>query len=160
MQFRARQSNQYKLQNTGYNKEINHTEIRPVWHEIYPDNTMECLLEVAPTGIIGVDANNSLVEQDKKLAKLNLAWYGKIITLLSRIKDAILIIDYPGPIPYTTAGGILFGNFLNGIVDEFDLDQPFPPFTRYTDMLYPSPTPLAVHWRKKCIDWLPRYLPK
>ncbi|MBU2608711.1 MAG: hypothetical protein KKF26_05275, partial [Chloroflexi bacterium] len=46
------------------------------------------------------------------------------------------------PIPYTTAGGILFGNFLNANVDEFDLDTPFTAFTRYTDMLYPGDKPL------------------
>jgi hypothetical protein len=100
------------------------------------------MLQVGPAGIMGVDADNDLVEQDKLFSRLNLSWYGKIITLLGRIEDVILIIDYPGPIPYTTAGGILFGNFLNANVDEFDLDIPFTPFTRYTDMLYPGPTPL------------------
>ncbi len=100
------------------------------------------ILQVAPTGIIGVDANKDLLEQDIIFTRLKLSWYGKIITLLSRIEDVILIIDYPTSIPYTTAGGILFCNFLNGNVDEFDLDIPFTPFTRYTDMLYPSTTPL------------------
>ncbi|MFC2016554.1 hypothetical protein ACFLUF_02445 [Chloroflexota bacterium] len=100
------------------------------------------ILQVAPTGIIGVDATNDLVAQDKYFTRLNLSWYGKVITLLSRIKKLILVIDYPGPIPYTTAGGILFGNFLNANVDEFDLNIPFTPFTRYTDMLYPEVRPL------------------
>ncbi|MCL5934999.1 MAG: hypothetical protein M1543_00635 [Firmicutes bacterium] len=100
------------------------------------------MLLVAPTGIIGVNANNHLAKQDQILARLNLNWYGKIITLLSKIEEAILVIDYPGPIPYTTAGGILFGNFLNANVDEFNLDIPFTPFTRYTDMLYPGNAPL------------------
>ncbi len=96
------------------------------------------ILQVSPTGIIGVDADNDLVKQDRYFARLNLSWYGKIITLLSHIKDVILIIDYPGPLPYTTAGGVLFGNFVNANVDEFDLDIPFPPFTRYADMLHPG----------------------
>ena len=100
------------------------------------------ILQVAPTGTIGVSVSNDLRQQDAEFAKLNLHWYGKILTLLSKIEDAVLIIDYPGPIPYTTAGGILFGNFLNANVDEFDLDVPFPPFNRYTDMLYPGETPL------------------
>lgn len=105
-------------------------------------------LQVSPSGIVGVDASNDLVEQDKRLAKLNLAWYGKIITLLSKIKEVIIIVDYPGPMPYTTAGGILFGNFLNANVDEFDLDKPYPPFTRYTDMLYPGKEPLSPNLPK------------
>jgi hypothetical protein len=100
-------------------------------------------LQVAPTGIVGVDAHNDLLVQDKKCAKLNLAWYGKIVTLLSKLSGVIVILDYPGPIPYTTAGGILFGNFLNATIDEFDLDLPFPPFTRYSDMLYASTTPVC-----------------
>ncbi len=93
------------------------------------------MLQVSPTGVIGVDANNDLVEQDRYFTHLNLAWYGKIVTLLGRIKGAIVIIDYPGPIPYTTSGGLLFGNFLNASVDEFDLKIPFPPYNRYSDML-------------------------
>ncbi|MBI2822152.1 MAG: hypothetical protein HYX74_07995 [Acidobacteria bacterium] len=100
------------------------------------------ILQVSPTGIVGVDANNDLREQDRHFTRLNLTWYGKLITLLGRIKSAILIIDYPGPIPYTTAGGILFGNFLNATIDEFDLSVSFPPFTRYSDMLYFGVKPL------------------
>ena len=103
-----------------------------------------CMLQVGPAGVMGVDANQDLVAQDKHFAHLNLQWYGKIITLLGSIQRAILVIDYPGPIPYTTAGGILFGNFLNANVDEFDLTKPFTAFTRYTDMLYPGPSPLVA----------------
>lgn len=100
------------------------------------------ILQVSPAGVIGVDAANDLVAQDRHFTRLNLDWYGKVITLLGKIKDAIIIIDYPGPMPYTTAGGILFGNFLNANVDEFDLNIPFTPFTRYTDMIYPGSRPL------------------
>ncbi len=92
------------------------------------------ILQVAPTGTIGVSADNNLVKQDIEFARLNLNWYGKVLSLLSKIKDVVLIIDYPGPLPYTTAGGILYGNFLNANVDEYDLDVPFPPYTRYADL--------------------------
>lgn len=101
------------------------------------------MLQVGPAGIMGIDACNDLVKQDKEFAKLNLRWYGKLITLLNKIQDAVLVIDYPGPVPYTTAGGILFGNYLNANVDEFDLDTDFLPFTRYSDMLYPGPNPIC-----------------
>lgn len=103
-----------------------------------------CMLQVGPEGIMGVDANEDLVAQDKEFCKLNLRWYGKLLTLLGAIDKAIIILDYPGPIPYTTAGGILFGNFLNANVDEFDLRQ-VTPFTRYTDMLYPDVKPLVTN---------------
>ena len=102
-----------------------------------------CMLQVGPEGIMGVDANADLVAQDKEFTRLNLQWYGKIITLLGAIKEAILVLDYPGPIPYTVAGGVLFGNFLNANVDEFDLRK-LTPFTRYSDMLYPDKTPLVT----------------
>ncbi len=102
-----------------------------------------CMLQVGPEGIMGVDANEDLVAQDKLFTKLNLHWYGKILTLLGAIDEAILIVDYPGPIPYTTAGGILFGNFLNANVDELDLRK-LTPFTRYSDMLYPDVKPLVT----------------
>ncbi len=93
------------------------------------------MLQVAPTGVIGVDARQDLVAQDRDFTRMNLAWYGKVVTLLGRIREAIVIIDYPGPIPYTTSGGLLFGNFLNASVDEFDLRIAFPPYNRYSDML-------------------------
>lgn len=93
-------------------------------------------LVVGPTGIVDVDADHDLIRQDARLTRFNLECYGKVITLLSYIDDVIVIMDYPGPPPYTTAGGILFGNFLNATIDEFDLEQGMPPFTRYADMLY------------------------
>lgn len=102
-----------------------------------------CMLQVGTQGVMGIDASEDLVAQDKNFARLNLRWYGKIVTLLSSLKDVVLLIDYPGPIPYTTSGGILFGNFLNATVDEFDLTESFTPFTRYTDMLYPDVNPLV-----------------
>ncbi len=100
------------------------------------------MLQVGPAGMMGIDADNDLVRQDRRFSVYNLTWYGKLLTLLSKIDKAILIIDYPGPLPYTTAGGILFGNFLNATIDELDLDVPTPPFTRYTDMLYPGREPI------------------
>lgn len=117
---------------------------RLIWESEYVQRRYlcGCMLQVGPEGIMGVDANADLVAQDKEFCKLNLRWYGKLLTLLGAIDQAIIILDYPGPIPYTTAGGILFGNFLNANVDEFDLRK-VTPFTRYTDMLYPDVKPLV-----------------
>lgn len=94
------------------------------------------ILKVAPTGINGVHARNDLLLQDRELTKLSMQWFGKMATLLSKLDDVIAIIDHPNSIPYTTAGGILFCNFLNANVDEFDLDVDFTPFSRYMDQLY------------------------
>jgi len=113
---------------------------RMIYESGFVRNKLVCsvILQVSPTGIVGVDANKDLAAQDRHFTRLNLSWYGKIITLLSHIDNVILIIDYPGPLPYTTAGGVLFGNFVNANVDEFNLDIPFPAFTRYADMLHPG----------------------
>jgi len=118
---------------------------RLIWESEYVQKRFlcSCMLQVGPEGIMGVDASADLVTQDKEFARLNLQWYGKIITLLGAIKEVVLVIDYPGPIPYTVAGGVLFGNFLNANVDEFDLRK-LTPFTRYSDMLYPGKTPLVT----------------
>ena len=117
---------------------------RLIWESDYVQKRFlfGCMLQVGPEGIMGVDANNDLIAQDKEFARLNLQWYGKVLTLLGAIKDVILIIDYPGPIPYTASGGVLFGNFLNANVDELDLRK-LTPFTRYSDMLYPDQKPLV-----------------
>lgn len=118
---------------------------RCIYESDYVQSKYVCgvMLQVGPAGVMGVDADNDLVQQDRRFSVYNLTWYGRIITLLSSIEDAIIIIDYPGPMPYTTAGGLLFGNFLNGNVDELSLDVAMPPFTRYTDMLYPDRVPLS-----------------
>jgi hypothetical protein len=107
-----------------------------VFKSPFVQNKFVCsvMLQVAPTGIIGVNADNDMVKQDAEFARLNLNWFGKILTMLGKIEDIILVIDYPGPLPYTTAGGILFCNFLNANVDEYDLDVTFPPYTRYSDL--------------------------
>jgi hypothetical protein len=110
---------------------------RVIYDSPFVQNKFVCsvFLQVAPPGIIGVDAHNDLLVQDKKCTRLNLAWYGKIITLLSKLTHVIVVLDYPGPIPYSTAGGILFGNFWNATIDEFDLEIPFPPFTTFSRIL-------------------------
>lgn len=109
---------------------------RAIFESPFVQNKFVCsvILQVAPTGTIGVSAENDLVKQDIEFTRLNLNWFGKVLTLLSKIKDVILVIDYPGPLPYTTAGGILYGNFLNANVDEYDLSVPFPAYTRYSDL--------------------------
>lgn len=111
---------------------------RMIYQSDFVQEKFSCsvILQVTPTGINGVHARNDLLKQDKELTKVSMQWFGKMATLLCRLEDVIAIIDYPNSIPYTTAGGILFCNFLNANVDEFDLDIDFTPFSRYMDQLY------------------------
>jgi hypothetical protein len=95
-----------------------------------------CFLKPSPAGIIGVDADNDLFSLDKRLTIDNFKYYGKIITLLSSIDECIAILDGSCPIPYVFAAGMIFANFSAASVDIFDLNQPLPGYTWYTEALY------------------------
>ncbi len=94
------------------------------------------MLNVAPSGIAEVCADNDLLKQDELMAVDTLRWYGKLLTLLEQIDQCNVIVDGPMPIGYMRAGGIVYDNFAGLSVDEFDLDQGFPPFSRYSEMYY------------------------
>lgn len=89
-----------------------------------------------PSGITGVDADNDLYSLDERVAIHNFKTYGKVITLLRKIKDVIAVLDFNGPVSYNFAGGVVFGTFTASSVDLFDLDVPFPGYTMYTESYY------------------------
>jgi len=125
------------------------------------------MLNVAPSGIIEVNANNDLLKQDDYMAVDTLRSYGKLLTLLEHIDKCNVIVDGPMPIGYMRAGGIVYDNFAGLSVDEFDLDQGFPPFSRYTEMYFDElghrlieqlpPLNPAVKWmiNNYCMSGLP-----
>lgn len=94
------------------------------------------ILTTSPNGIMGVDADNNLLKQNERITIDSLRWYGKLLTLLKEIDQCIVILDGPYPIGYMKAGGIVFDNFLGLSIDEFDLDQGWPPFSRYSEMFF------------------------
>lgn len=98
--------------------------------------TFACFLQPSPAGIIGVDADNDLFALDERLAIDNFKYYGKILTLLSDIEDCITVLDFSCPIPYVFVAGMIFANFSAASVDMFDLNQPLPGYTWYTETLY------------------------
>lgn len=91
---------------------------------------------VNPSGVIAVDADKDLDKLNDRLTRVNLFHYGKVTALYDRIEDCIVIIDYPGPLNYADAGGMIFGNLMCASIDEFDLDAPYPAFSRYSESLY------------------------
>ncbi len=93
-------------------------------------------LVVNPTGVIAVDADRDLNSLNHRLTLVNLSHYGKLTALFDEIKDCIVIIDFPGPLNYAVAGGMIFGNLMCASIDEFDLDAPYPAFSRYSESLY------------------------
>ena len=101
------------------------------------------ILTTSPNGIMGVDADNDLLDQNDRITIDALRWYGKLLTLLKEIDQCVVLLDGPYPIGYMKAAGIVFDNFMGLSVDEFDLDHGWPPFSRYTEMYFdPQGVPL------------------
>jgi len=98
--------------------------------------TFACFFKPTPAGIVGVTANNNLYELNREVTKLNMATYGKIMTLLGRIDEVITVLDFCCPVPYVFAGGVIYGNFCSANMDLLDLDQPLPSYTWYTESYY------------------------
>jgi len=125
------------------------------------------ILAVSPNGINEVSADNDLLKQNDYITVDTLRWYGKLLTLLEKIDECNVIVDGPYPIGYMKAGGIVYDNFAGLSVDEFDLDQGFPPFSRYTEMYFDEqghpflekipPLNPAVKWmiNNYCMSGLP-----
>jgi len=65
-----------------------------------------------------------------------LQYYGKIMTLLGEVDECIAGLDFPCPVPYVFAAGVIYANFIGANQDLFDLDQPLPPYTWYTEAFY------------------------
>lgn len=93
-------------------------------------------LMVSPNGIVGVDADNNLLDLNERVMVSGLETYGKVITLLSKISEMIVLLDFPCPVAYVRGAGVIFANFLSLNMDMFDLDNPLPSYTWYTEAFY------------------------
>ena len=100
-------------------------------------------LVASPSGVVGVDADNDLYALNDRLTAAGCAWYGKIMTLLGQIDDCIAVLDFPCPVPYVFAAGVIYANFAGASVDLFDLDNPLPAYTWYTEAFYGKGGPLV-----------------
>jgi len=94
------------------------------------------IMKIFPSGITGVDSDNDLLALNERITVESLLEYGKVVTLLGKIPDCIVVLDCPGPVPYTFGGGLIFGNFLSASVDQFDLDNPLTPYCFYSEMAF------------------------
>jgi hypothetical protein len=93
-------------------------------------------LDMAPSGVVGVVAANDLFELNDYLTFVGLNYYGKIMTLLGEIDECIVGLDFPCPVPYVFAAGVIYANMVGANVDLFDLDGDLPPYTWYTEAFY------------------------
>jgi hypothetical protein len=93
-------------------------------------------LNMSPSGVVGVSAENNLYVLNDQLTVEGLKYYGKIMTLLGEIDECIVGLDFPCPVPYVFAAGVIYANFAGANEDLFDLDKPLPPYTWYTEAFY------------------------
>lgn len=93
-------------------------------------------LNMSPAGVVGVDADNDLYALNDRLTVIGCMYYGKIMTLLGEIDECIAGLDFPCPVPYVFSAGVIYANFTGANVDLFDLDNPLPPYTWYTEAFY------------------------
>lgn len=91
---------------------------------------------MSPVGVVSVDADNDLYALSERVVVGGLKYYGKIINLLGEIDECIVVLDFPCPVPYVFAAGVIYANMVCANVDTFDLDNPLPPYTWYTETFY------------------------
>lgn len=92
-------------------------------------------LSMSPAGVVGVDSDNDLFALNDRLTIEGFKYYGKIITLLGQIDECIVGLDFPCPVPYVFASGVIYANFVCANIDLFDLNG-LPPYTWYTEAFY------------------------
>ena len=95
-----------------------------------------CFQVMAPNGVVRIDADNDLYAVNGRITRDGCRYYGKMMTLLGEIDDCIAILDFPAPVPYNFAAGVIYANFCGANVDIYDLDNPLPPYTWYTEAYY------------------------
>ena len=93
-------------------------------------------LNMSPSCVVGVSAENDLYKLNDQITVEGLKYYGKVMTLLGEIDECITGLDFPCPVPYVFAAGVIYANFVGANQDLFDLDQPLPPYTWYTEAFY------------------------
>ncbi len=98
--------------------------------------TFATYMNMSPAGVVSIDADNDLLALNEKLTADGLRYYGKMMTLFGEIEECIVGLDFPAPVTYVFAAGVIFANFAGVNIDLFDLDNPLPPYTWYTEAFY------------------------
>ncbi len=95
-----------------------------------------CFLSMAPNGIMGVDADRDLYALNERVTRTGCALYGRMMTLFGEIDECVVALDFPCPVVYVFAGGVIYANFAGANTDLYDLDRPLPAYTWYTEAFY------------------------
>lgn len=99
-------------------------------------------LDMSPAGVVSIDSDNDLYAINDRLTVAGCKYYGKIMTLLGEIDECIAVLDFPCPVPYVFASGVIYANFVGASTDLFDLQAPLAPYTWYTEAFYGKNGPL------------------
>ncbi len=99
-------------------------------------------LDVSPGGIVNVDSDNDLFALNDRLTVSGLKYYGKIFSLLGDIRECIAILDFPAPVPYVFAAGVMYSGFVGSNTDPFDLDVPLPSYSGWSESFSGKDGPL------------------
>jgi hypothetical protein len=91
---------------------------------------------MSPGGVVAIDADNDLYAINDRTTVGGMKYYGKIINLFGAIDDCIVILDFPCPVPYVFASGVIYANMVGANIDLFDLERALPPYTWYTETFY------------------------
>lgn len=108
---------------------------------------------MSPSGLVGIDADNDLYALNGRMTVSGCEYYGKIMTLLGEVDECIAVLDFPCPVPYVFAAGVIYANFVGANTDLYDLEEnPLPAYTWYTEAFYGKDG-------KPLLDELPRVNP-
>lgn len=100
-------------------------------------------LDMSPAGVVAVDADNDLFALNDRMTVKGCQYYGKMMTLLGEIDECIAVLDFPCPVPYVFAAGVIYANFVGANTDLFDLEGTvLPAYTWYTEAFYGKDGPL------------------
>ncbi len=118
-----------------------------------------CFLMTSPAGVIGVDADNDLLQLNPRLMKSELENYGKLLRLFGEIDECIMVLDGEKVQYYLQAGGLTSGNLLYAHLDFLDL-QVGSPENKIGSSINPAIKALVVNnvWTMFFLD-LPRRIP-
>jgi hypothetical protein len=81
-------------------------------------------LKTAPTGVMGVDADNDLIALDHRVCGDILRRFGKMLELFNTVESCFLIADDTRWLPYQHAGGMTACALYAAGPDHLDLDLP------------------------------------
>lgn len=93
-------------------------------------------LSMAPHGILGVDADRDLYALNERVTRTGCSLYGRMMTLFGEIDECVVALDFPCPVVYTFAAGVIYANFAGANTDLYDLELALPAYTWYTEAFY------------------------